>query len=329
MSLAFIFLALIAFKQSSASHFRGGAITWAPVNPNIAFPVSQVEVYITTRFFWKLVSTQCDSSACIAAGNLIGDNASISPYNGNSWSITSQTRCYDYSTADQWMAGVFTQKVNVTTSMAVGASFASCCWVTGIKSVSGSTNWNLTFVIDLKQRADTHRINSSPTTTINPYIKLSTGCSNNQSLAIPVNDVDMDLVRCRCSTSVCLTGFSMDSVNCILYFNPILSGFYTLEILIEDFAASNPKVALSSVPLQFIANVGSNTLNCCNYFFAFVLLCQIKYFFGTFLNKRVEFYSLRVKIYFLKSKIIYSIIQAALRARFTYDEIHFKLFEKS
>ena len=264
LTLVFVFIAL---KQGETSHFRGGTISWAPVNPNITFPVSQVEVYITTRFFWKLVSTQCDSSACITAGNPIGDNGTISPYNGNPWSIDAQTKCYGYSIQDQWMEGVNTQKVNVTTAMAVSASFASCCWVTGITSVSGSTNWNLTFVIDLKQRTDTNRINSSPTTTITPYIKLSTGCSNNQSLVIPVADEDMDLVRCRCSNNVCLAAFSMDSVNCILYFNPSMAGYYVLDIDMEDFAPSMPNVALSSVPLQFIANVTSSTLDCCKHLF--------------------------------------------------------------
>ena len=281
LTLVFVFIAL---KQGETSHFRGGTISWAPVNPNITFPVSQVEVYITTRFFWKLVSTQCDSSACIAAGNLIGDTGTISPINGNAWSIDSQTNCYDYSLADGWMEGVNTQIVNITTAMAVSASFASCCWVNGIISVLNSTNWNLTFVIDLKQRTDTNLINSSPTTSIKSYVQLGIGCANNQSLAIPVSDVDGDLVRCRCSQNVCLTGFSIDSVNCIMYFNPTLIGYYALDLLIEDFAPSSPNVALSSLPLQVIAYVDSKPVNCCKH----MSIIPKQFFFLDILKEHIE-----------------------------------------
>ena len=267
MNLLAIFLPFLLIKLSDQSHFRGGAISWKPVKSNIAFPVSQVEVFITTRFFWRISSPLCDSVTGVTSSNLIGDNISITPYNGNPWSINSQVNCYDFSTTDQWSAGIRTQKVNITTSLAVSASFTSCCWVNGISSVSGSTSWNLTFTIDLKQRTGLNIINSSPFTNIVPYIKLSIGCAVNQSLIIPVNDPDGDEVRCRCSNNVCLSGFSMDTKKCIIYFNPNLVGYYAFEIILEDFASSQSIIPLSSVPLQFIANVFSNPLLCCSYIF--------------------------------------------------------------
>ena len=112
-------------------------------------------------------------------------------------------------------------------------------------------------------RSDTRRINTSPTTAINPYVKMSTGCSNNQSLPIPVYDADDDLIKCSCSNNICLSGLAMDVNNCIIYFNPTASGYYTIEIIIEDYALNMSNSPLSSVPLQFIVFVQANTIYCC------------------------------------------------------------------
>ncbi len=90
---------------------------------------------------------------------------------------------------------------------------------------------------------------------------MSTGCANNQSLTIPVFDDDGDVVKCRCSTNICLSGLSIDVEKCIIFFNPLLGGYYTIEISIEDYDANGKQ--LSSIPLQFIAFVQSNTAFCC------------------------------------------------------------------
>ena len=157
-----------------------------------------------------------------------------------------------------------TQIVNITTSLVVKASFESCCWVDGITTVSGSDTWDLSFTIDLKQRTDLNIINSSPFSNIVSYIKLSTGCAVSQSLIIPVSDPDGDEVRCRCTNNVCLSGFTIDTRKCIIHFNPNLVGYYVFEIILEDFASSQSSIPLSSVPLQFIADVSSNKLFCCS-----------------------------------------------------------------
>ena len=270
MFFSFFLLVLFQTEKSESSHFRGGTISWAPVNPNVKFPISQVEVAITTRFFWSIASQpQCDTSAEVLAGNLIGDNTAITPLTGPTWSINSQTNCKDFSLTDQWSEGVRTQIVNVTTSMEVVSNYTSCCWITGITSVSMSTSWSLPFTINVKIRTDTHRINSSPMTSINSYIKLSTGCSNNQSLVIPVTDADGDYVKCRCFNNICLTSLLIDQNKCIIYFNPTVTGYFTIEIVLEDFDKFSSTVPLSSIPLQFIAFVQANTAQCCKLFLNF------------------------------------------------------------
>jgi hypothetical protein len=161
MTLKILYLTLIVLthhqKQINASHFRGGTISWSPVNRNAidntktSLP-AYVEVAITTRFFWAIsTATACDSTPEIAAHALIGDSTSITPLTGPaSWSINSQVNCYDFSLADAWSAGVRTQYANVSTGLDVIANYTSCCWVTGVTSVSGSTSWSLPFTINVQ-----------------------------------------------------------------------------------------------------------------------------------------------------------------------------------
>ena len=154
LTLLLLFLIHHQQKQINASHFRGGTISWSPVNPNTTTtPIpAYIEVAITTRFFWAIsTATACDSTLEIAAHALIGDNTSITPLTGPaSWSINSQVNCYDFSLVDGWSAGVRTQYANVSTSLDVIANYTSCCWVTGVTSVSGSTSWSLPFTINVQ-----------------------------------------------------------------------------------------------------------------------------------------------------------------------------------
>ena len=92
---------------------------------------------------------------------------------------------------------------------------------------------------------------------------MSTGCSNNQSVLIPVFDADGDLIKCRCSNDICLSGLTIHVDNCIIYFNPTATGYYTIEIRIEDYALNVSNDPLSSVPLQFIVFVLANNSFCC------------------------------------------------------------------
>ena len=75
-------------------------------------------------------------------------------------------------------------------------------------------------------------------------------------------DADGDLIKCRCSNNVCLSGLTMDVNNCIIYFNPTVSGYYTIEIIIEDYARQASNSPLSSVPVQFIVFVQANSIYC-------------------------------------------------------------------
>ena len=264
-----IFKLLILFtllvNKIRSDHFRGGVISWKPVDPLTTFPVSNVNVLVTIRLFWKLstFSPLCDSSDDITNSNLFGDSSYLVSKNGPSWSLGTQVNCYNYSETDQWSAGERTHTVSITTAYDVNAAFDSCCWIGGITSVSGSTSWSLNVKINLQPRTDTNKINSSPTTTMIPYVKLSLNCTNNRTIVIPVADSDNDTVKCRCSNDMCLSYLTIDKEKCIIYFNPVSSGFFAIEIQIEDFNSSTSTVAMSSVPLQFLVNVTTGSMYCC------------------------------------------------------------------
>ena len=97
----------------------------------------------------------------------------------------------------------------------------------------------------MKQRSDTGKINSSPQTTADFPIFLSTDCSGlQQSYVIPVSDPDGDIVKCRCYNNDCFSGLIMNENACSFTFNPTNVGVYGIYITIEDFAPNNQNYVL-------------------------------------------------------------------------------------
>ena len=261
--LDFIIFSLILLDKNDAAHFRGGSISWAPENASISFPVSVVNVQITTRLFYAYKRFSCNTAAQVAASTLMGDVDTIDSTSGPSWSISAQTYCFSFNSAENWQGGKRTQTVGITTSSQVSGTYSSSAWVAGIISLTNSVYWSLDFTIDVRQRADTKKINSSPYTTSLSTMQMGVNCPMNQSFALDVYDPDGDVIRCRCNTNVCIANFLMDKDNCVFYFNPDVSGYYGIEILIEDFVNETSSEPLSSVPFQFLANSMADPIYCC------------------------------------------------------------------
>ena len=270
---------LIENNQVKSSHFRGGTISWAPINPSITFPVASVQVNITMRFFWNLYSSVvgfvnvCNTPALITSGNLFGDTTNLKSLNGPYWSMDSRGNCYAYDTVNGWQAHRRSQTQSIITSSQVNAMWSNGDWITGVNNINSTTKWYMVVMIDLSQRADTGKINTSPVTSMVPYVIIAANCTNNRSITIPVYDADGDVVRCRCNYDICLSIAYMDKSNCILYINPTATGYYAVELQIEDFASSSSTKPLSSVPLVFLMSVvntgatccADGTNNCCNF----------------------------------------------------------------
>ena len=227
------------------------------------------------RFFWNIAfkwvspssctgTSCCNSAADITAGTLFGDSEGLVSQNGPAWTLDTQANCYDYSTTNAWSAQRRTQTQSIITSSKVTAMWSNSPWVTGVVNINNTSDWFLAVVFDLSKRADTGKINTSPVTTMNTYVILSSNCANNISVPIPVSDSDGDVVRCRCNYNLCIFNAVMDNDNCILYFNSTAVGFYAIELILEDFATASSTTPLSSVPLVFLVSVTSGgSATCC------------------------------------------------------------------
>jgi hypothetical protein len=120
--LKIIILFFLALKQAELSHFRGGHMSWSPLN--FFDNNSIVEIQITTNFYYRYSVFNCNTPLDIAAGNLVGDGYLIKSLNGPSWSISADVFCNSYNIPFQWQSGNRTQKVNVTAAYPITASFS-------------------------------------------------------------------------------------------------------------------------------------------------------------------------------------------------------------
>ena len=75
-------------------------------------------------------------------------------------------------------------------------SYLGCCWISLSRYSSG--NWLLSTIVNLTRRSDNGKINSSPVSKGAAIVRFQEGCP--QSLRIPVEDPDGDLLRCRLAT---------------------------------------------------------------------------------------------------------------------------------
>ena len=118
-----IVLFLLFLKKIESAHFRGGTISWVPVNPYCTSASCQVS--ITTRFYYIYGRFACNSPSQIGTTNQLGDGYSITSLNGPSWSIAANVYCTGFSIADQWQGGSRVQTATVISSYAVTARFTS------------------------------------------------------------------------------------------------------------------------------------------------------------------------------------------------------------
>jgi hypothetical protein len=287
-------LIVLLIGPSDGAHFRGGTISWVPANPSISFPVSTVGVQITSRFYFTYNTYACNTAADVAAANLI-NSGSIASTSGPTWSISASVNCKGFSVADGWQEGQLTQTVSITTAYQVSGSYAGSAWISPLTSLTNSASWNMVFKIDVRQRADTKKINSSPYTTSSSTVKMGINCPLNQSFTIDVYDSDNDFIRCSCNTNVCIANFIIDKSKCIFFFNPTVVSYYAIEILIEDYMYENSTQPLSSVPFQFLANAVNDNTYCCKInYFTYILL--LFYTYDSNHGKRFRTYNLFLKV---------------------------------
>ncbi len=122
MKIQGFFILFLLLKQSELSHFRGGRMSWSPLN--FYDNNSIVEIQITTNFYYEYGVFSCNTPSDIAAGNIVGGGL-ITSLNGPYWSIDAGVFCDGYNIPFKWQSGKRTQNVNVTAAYPITASFSS------------------------------------------------------------------------------------------------------------------------------------------------------------------------------------------------------------
>lgn len=159
---------------------------------------------------------------------------------------------------------------------------ASGNWINGIQN--GVINWRALTDVELRNRSDINKPNTSPQTTIIPALRIPSNCAKNINLL--AFDPDGDNVRCRYAS---VSGSECDdctppsvlslSSSCSLSFSPVNSsneGPYAVQVVMEDFPTQtiiltetngsqevkNPSDAISMIPLQFVLRVVPTVPSC-------------------------------------------------------------------
>jgi hypothetical protein len=112
-------------QASLATHFRGGMITWKPVNSNLNLATaSTIDVLFTKRFYWK-------REAACKANSLIGEGTLVFPDVNNN--IDMLINCNEENVVDDWYGGEATKIVKLKkTRPILEASFTGGNWISSL-----------------------------------------------------------------------------------------------------------------------------------------------------------------------------------------------------
>lgn len=189
MKVNFIILVFIIVQLAESSHFRGGIITWKPVNPYLNTSIQNITVAITKRFYWRR-QIVCSSNGT----TLVGENV----INFGKIQLDTLVYCTETSIIDNWYGGEKTDYINfnVSSSKYIEGVFESCCWISTI--LNGPDNgWQVRVRLNLTKRLDKNVINTSPVALMEPIKTLSANCDH--QFKIDIADIDGDIVKCRWS----------------------------------------------------------------------------------------------------------------------------------
>ena len=184
------------------THFLGGTITWAPLNPlDTGSPVS---IVITQTYSWTWSTAPCTST------NIANSNSV--PFSSNYQGINNKLNCVlncgtasgynappiwpyctDVSSAQGTTVGQRSDTVSVPRNADFTVAFSSSAWrdlATGT-----SSDWSLAALIKLTPRSDNGLYNTAPVATVMSPINIP----QNQAtiINVPIADADEDILRCR------------------------------------------------------------------------------------------------------------------------------------
>ncbi|CAF1216213.1 unnamed protein product [Adineta steineri] len=250
-------------------HFRGGTITWRPLNNTPSG--STVAVQMRERWSWNRAyspSFYCDD-ATIALHDTLGGGSGyyVGCYTGDCshWaSMDTAINCTDYSVALIVSSGEHYETQTFPLNISFSIGFINNNWLTNLV-VGGTMQWRVICRVDTNLRPDGY-INSSPIAVSLPIVYKEINIL--QVHVVQMSDFDgTDILRCRWANSsgnfngadecggVCygIPGANLIGDNCTLVFTLTNAGVYAAAALqIEDYYSSSYTTPMSSVPIQFL-----------------------------------------------------------------------------
>ena len=221
-------LILICVKLTNERHFKGGSMSYKPIQKMDKSFLVEVE----THFSWLRSngpSFYCNQTMVDSSSVELGEKFSILCSQGCDKTrqtlfdlknnlFTTSTFCMSWSIDDDWSLGAKKTQLFLPAARNLELSFASNAWIAlaqnGLHSANpaSASNFELRLSLNLLERNDTGKINSSPTTLVPPVFKLAFGFKH--QIRIPVLDEDNDVIRCRWASHIkkeC-AGFSFSTV---------------------------------------------------------------------------------------------------------------------
>ncbi|UJR14650.1 hypothetical protein I4U23_001643 [Adineta vaga] len=255
---------LLWISVVESSHFRGGTITWRPLNNTPSGSAAALQV--RQRYSWRRSSQMC-TNADIAAQNTVG-GGSCTCVSGtcSSWTtLTTAAVCTDFSALLDVSSGEYYTTVNIPLNISFSISFTSSAWFATLY-VGANSGWSVTNRINTFYRPDGY-LNSSPVAVTLPIIYKEINIQHVH--VVQMSDFDgTDILLCRWSIGttsninsydecggVCsgVPGAALIQTNCTIVFTLTTAGMYAAVALqIEDYYNTAATVPMSSVPLQFL-----------------------------------------------------------------------------
>ncbi|CAF4126540.1 unnamed protein product [Rotaria magnacalcarata] len=279
-----IFLLSLLYS-SLADHYKGGSISWRPVNSySLSSPV---QVIITYRDSWALSRYACNDTTINTLGSYNDTTnsiaASITCISSSAacttslfTTINSGLYCTDFSTAFDVSTGSFYSKQNLALNSVIDIASRGASWSSEILLNA----WSLVSHMDLTPISG--KINSSPVSGSLPIIQFFV--NELKVIQILASDWDSDqVVRCRwsyqSSTDECgsacfdLPSASLSPIDCAITWtgalrstdvaNGVNQSTYVVSVTVEDFVNASSTIPLSSVPHQLLVQVSYQSANAC------------------------------------------------------------------
>ncbi|XP_013763447.1 uncharacterized protein LOC102200483 [Pundamilia nyererei] len=259
-------LVLLMVCGTQASHFLGTVMTYYPKDT-----FENGSVTVTVRYKLNFHTAACTNDE---TWNCLSGDCGTGTYTLH---VVKQESSGDWCQRE----GIMTRQVPSNAPFELRLEGSE--WISNVKN--GISSWRAVTRVELRNRSDTGKANTSPQTTILPAVGVPSNCQRDFSLLM--FDPDGDEVKCRygnsalseCNPCTPPSVLSLSSSSCTLSFSPTSSsneGSYVVQLVMEDFPRQTITLtqtngtqttittndAISKIPIQFALKVDPAVPSC-------------------------------------------------------------------